>query len=113
MTRLAVILATCAIPALAETVQFNASAVTIRETMQPGAAAELLYENSVHDSPETGFIHLTRDGIICDIEIETGYADPDTIVLDCPGYDAVPHRLTLADGTKGVIYLYPLAKAGM
>jgi hypothetical protein len=114
MKRLAILLALFASPAFAETVRFSASDVTIRATSQPGAAAEILYENSVHDSVKVGKLALTFGEIVCEAEIYTGYAEPDTIIVDCMGgYVAVPRDLTLADGLSGHVYVYPPGATGM
>ena len=107
-----IVLSLLALPALAETKRLSSSKVTIRETTEPGAVAELFFENSTGDGYLESRFDLTLGGIVCNMYMQVGRRDPDTIEPECAGYVAVPRRLTIPDGTEGRILLIPLNHVG-
>jgi len=86
--------------------KFSHSYVTLQETTEPGAAAEILFENSAQDGGLAGTLELTLGDIVCSVYIDVGFPQPDTIQPECPGYTVEPPILTIEDDTDGKVFLY-------
>jgi hypothetical protein len=89
------------------------STVTLRPTVEPGAVAELFFDNTGAD--DGGRIRHVFDLGGHRVEAELGLPEyPDTIsVTPADGYIAVPDVLTIPDGTTGVVLIYKTEGVGM
>jgi hypothetical protein len=88
------------------------SVVTLRQTTQPNAVAEILFQNTSGDS---GYrVVYTIDMQEIEIEVLLGSSDPDSIWITPPsGYIAIPSEATIEDGTEIILYIYPINALGM
>jgi hypothetical protein len=89
------------------------STVTLRPTAEPGAVAELFFDNRGADNGGR-ILHIFELGEH-HIEAELGVPHyPDTIrVTPADGYIAVPDVLTIPDGETGVVLIYRVEAVGM
>jgi hypothetical protein len=89
------------------------STVTLRPTAEPGAVAELFFDNRGADNGGR-ILHIFELGGH-HIEAELGVPHyPDTIrVTPADGYIAVPDVLTIPDGETGVVLIYRVETVGM
>jgi hypothetical protein len=89
------------------------STVTLRPTVEPGAVAELFFDNTGAD--DGGRIRHVFDLGGHRVEAELGLPEyPDTIsVTPADGYIAVPDVLTIPDGQTGVVLIYKTEGVGM
>jgi hypothetical protein len=89
------------------------STVTLRPSAEPGAVAELFFDNTGVDNGGRIRHTFTLGGH--HIEAELGLPEyPDTIrVMPADGYIAVPDVLTIPDGTTGVVLIYRIEAVGM
>lgn len=111
--RVLAILCLLAFPASAETVRFSQSQITMQETAEPGAVAEIHFKNSNGDQHKSGGFDLTFAEVGCSISITVGLREPDTIEVECPEHIPVPRALTIPDGTDGYVIVYPLGGLSM
>lgn len=114
-TAAALIAALCAITAVAQDSRdISGSTVTLRETDTRGAAAEVLFQNRDSNSHDDNQIFVLRwNGIEAQVEfIWNGHAPEDQIIVEAPGYVAVPRGLSLVENTEGVVTLYPIEGVG-
>jgi hypothetical protein len=88
----------------------GATVVRIQPTEEPGAVAEIRYDNAEINSPgDVGSYSVTLDGITVQLEFgfNTAPGGQDSItVTPPPGFIAIPETLTLPEGGSGVVYLY-------
>jgi hypothetical protein len=105
-----------AIPAAADTARWqyepHGSQLHLRATSEPGAVAEVWFNNTSSDSGGR-VIHSFVLGDL-DVTLVLGGAEPDILTIDPPeGFYSDPRTLTLPDGSSGTVYIRPLGGEGM
>lgn len=93
-----------------------ASIMRLQPTKEPGAAAELVFENkNLHNFDKEEFV-LELDGVAVKVTL-TVYRDsndPDSVLLEpAEGYIAVPDFKLVGEDKAEVFYIYPLEGLGM
>ena len=88
----------------------GATVVRIQPTEEPGAVAEIRYDNAEINNPgDVGSYSVTLDGITVQLDfgfnVAPGGQDSITVTPP-PGFIAIPETLTLPEGGSGVVYLY-------
>ena len=110
MTR-TIALILCASPACADTADLGGTTVTLRPSHQPGAVAEIIFDNrSVNGRFHEGEYTLTLDGLTVSFTFDwdTGTSTHDAITVTPPaGVICGPScTLTLAEGDTGTLWLF-------
>ena len=83
--------------------------VTIQDTAQPGARAEVVFLNTELHSLASETFDLTHGDLTVTVTIapDRAYGQPDTItVTPPPGYLAIPESLVVPEEGAGVIFIY-------
>ena len=110
-------LALIALPASADTIRLMGTTVTLQDTLQPGAVAEIHYHNHDSNGPtHEGEYPLSHAGLTAQFSFDWNAAPggADQINVTVPeGYVAVPPSLTLPENREGVIYIYTFDAVGM
>jgi len=88
----------------------------LRETKEPGAVAELVFNNEeIHNFSSEEFELTFKDltvKIVLDINLDEGTADGVTLTPE-EGYIAVPDYRLVEEATTAIFYIYPLEGVGM
>ena len=83
--------------------------VTIQDTAQPGARAEVVFLNTELHSLASETFDLTHGDLTVTVTItpDRAYGQPDTItVTPPPGYLAIPETLVVPEEGAGVLFIY-------
>jgi hypothetical protein len=106
-----------ALPVQADTVRIMGSSVTLRDTAQPGALAEVEFVNDPSNGAQDDGGHdLAHGGLTVHARFTWNAAgDDDRVDLTPPdGVICLPDcSLTLPEGEVGVVHLYDLNRVGM
>jgi len=115
MTRILALLLLATQATAQDTHQLERSTTTLTVSERKGVVAEVHFLNSNSDKNHvTEQFTLSLGGLTVAVDMTVGTADPDTIIVEVPdGLIAVPRRLTIADGTRGVVLIMPLQSVGM
>ena len=120
MTRLAiltlVIIALCAVAALADTISVSGSLVTLQETVEPEAIAEILFDNrNVNGPHNTGNYELLLGNLSVGFKFEWTSGDDSIAVYPPSGVSCVPETciLRLREDTAGTLWLFGGIGSGM
>lgn len=99
-----------------QSVSIQQSTITLRETTQPGAVAEVVFMNTISNIPEDNGQYLLSDNGMT-VEGTFGYnvlGNYDSVSVEpMEGYVAVPPTVIVPEGQAGFIYIYPIEGLGM
>jgi hypothetical protein len=91
----------------------HGSTVHLRPTTEPGAVAEVYFDNTSGDSGTSRMKHEFQLGDVM-VTVYLGMVESDIIKIEPPeGYWADPPYLDLPDGQSGIIYIRPLSEQPM
>jgi hypothetical protein len=108
-----------ALPAHAESVEWDdanrfltspPSIGTLQATTEPGAVAELVFQNrNVNGPNDAGSVTvMAHEGLSVSVRFLWSSSGADTLVIEPPeGFVAVPRELTVEEGEDGVSFIYP------